>query len=171
MKKNILLWQFSGFAVASLLGTLFHFLYEWTGKNKVVAIFSGIDESTWQHMKLLYFPLLIFAVIQSFYFKNYKNYWCVKMIGFIIGLSLIPIIYYTYNGIFGKSPDWINIAIFFVSAAATFAIEALLFIKRKPDCKYKWFAICLIILFGILFVVFTFSPPDIPIFEPPKKMT
>ena len=115
MKRNISLWQFSGFATVSLLGTLLHYLYEWSGKNRFVAAFAGINESTWEHMKLLYFPLLIFAIIQSFFFKDRKDFWCVKLAGIIIGLTLIPVIFYTYNGIFGKSPDWINIAIFFVS--------------------------------------------------------
>lgn len=169
MKKNISLWQFSGFAIVSLLGTLLHYLYEWSGKNRFIAAFSGINESTWEHMKLLYFPLLIFAIIQSFFFKDRKDFWCVKLAGIIIGLTLIPIIFYTYNGILGKSPNWINIAIFFVSAASVFIAETRFFRKNTFDCKHKWFVIVCLIAIGVLFVIFTYFTPDIPIFEPPKK--
>ena len=168
MKNKIWLWQFSGFAVCGLLGTLLHFLYEWTDKNKLVAVFSGINESTWQHMKLLYFPLLLFAIIQSRFFRERKSFWCMKMIGIITGLLLIPVIFYTYNGILGKSPDFINIIIFFVSDAAAFLTEALLLRRNNLRCKHKWKAICAIIFIGILFIIFTFYPPDIPLFASPK---
>lgn len=169
MKKNISLWQFSGFATVSLLGTLLHYLYEWSGKNRFIAAFSGINESTWEHMKLLYFPLLIFAIIQSFFFKDRKDFWCVKLAGIIIGLTLIPVIFYTYNGILGKSPDWINIVIFFISAASAFIAETRFFRKNAFTCKHKWLAIACIIAIGVLFVIFTYFTPDIPLFEPPKK--
>ncbi len=167
MKRNISLWQFSGFAVTSLLGTLLHYLYEWTNKSNIVAPFSGINESTWEHMKLLYYPLLLFALIQSRFFNDYKNFWCVKAIGIFTGLLLIPIIFYTYNGTFGKSPDWMNIVIFFVSAGISYMVEAILLRRNKPKCKNKWFAVIAIALMGVLFVIFTFNPPDIPLFEPP----
>ena len=63
--KNVSLWQFSGFAATALLGTLLHFLYDWTGQNVFAALVSGVNESTWEHMKLLYFPLFIFALVQK----------------------------------------------------------------------------------------------------------
>ena len=61
MKRNFSLWQFAGFALSSLAGTLLHFLYDWTGNLVAVAPFSGVNESTWEHMKLLFWPLFIFA--------------------------------------------------------------------------------------------------------------
>ena len=97
MKQKILLWQLMGFAVTSLGGTLLHFLYEWLGEAVWIAPFSGVNESTWEHMKLLFWPMLIFAVIESFFFEEREDFWCVKMRGILLGLILIPIIFYTYN--------------------------------------------------------------------------
>ena len=75
MKKSIGLWQLWGFATTSLSGTLLHFLYDWFDKSLVVAPFSSVNESTWEHMKLLFWPMFIYAIIQSFFFrdKNYKR--------------------------------------------------------------------------------------------------
>ena len=70
MKKSIGLWQLCGFAVTSLVGTVLHFLYDWLGESVLVAPFSGVNESTWEHMKLLFWPMLIFALFQSFSFKT-----------------------------------------------------------------------------------------------------
>lgn len=167
MKKDIFLWQFAGFSLTSLGGTLLHFLYDWTNKSVLIAPFSGVNESTWEHMKLLYFPLFVFAIIQSRFFKEYKNFWCIKLVGTLIGLLLIPILFYTYNGAIGKSPDWLNIAIFFVSAAVTFLFEGIAFKKDFFKCNRPWIAFVTLCLIGILFVVFTFLAPKIAIFKDP----
>ena len=103
-----------------LRGTILHFLYDWTGGSILVSPFSGVNESTWEHMKLLFWPLFLFAMVQLLFFKDQENYWCVKLAEILLGLILIPVLFYTYNGVFGKSPDWINIAIFYISAALVF---------------------------------------------------
>lgn len=171
MKRELSLWQFAGFALSSLGGTLLHFLYDWTNENILIAPFSGVNESTWEHMKLLFFPLFIFALIQSRFFKEYENFWCVKLAGIVTGLVLIPVLFYTYNGVFGKSPDWVNIAIFFISAAAAFLLETRLFKKDCLHCKRPWLAFGSICLIGVLFVVFTFATPQIPLFQDPLTGT
>ena len=117
MKRSIGLWQLMGFAATSLGGTLLHFLFDWLGNALWIAPFSAVNESTWEHMKLLFWPMLIFAAVQSFFFRDRKDFWCVKLYGILLGLVLIPVIFYTFNGVIGKSPDWFNIAIFFISAA------------------------------------------------------
>ena len=167
MKRNIFVWQLSGFALSSLCGTLLHFLYEWTGKNAVIAMFSGVNESTWEHMKLLFFSLLAFALIQRRFFKEYKTFWSVKSVGIAIGLILIPVLFYTYNGAFGKSPDWMNIAFFFISAAVPFFAEARLFKKDRLQCKAPGPALAFIFFMGLMFVIFTFVTPKIPLFRDP----
>ena len=166
MKKNINLWQLMGFAITSLGGTLLHFLYDWTNKNTVAALFSGVNESTWEHMKLLFFPMFIFALIQSRFSKDFPGFWCIKLRGTLLGLILIPVIFYTYNGVIGKSPDWINIAIFFISAAVAYIYEARLF-KKDFQCKFSKHSFVILCLFAILFFVFTFYPPQIPLFQDP----
>ena len=171
MKRNLWLWQFSGFALSSLGGTILHFLYDWTNKSVLIAPFSGVNESTWEHMKLLYFPMLFFALAQSRYFKAYGNYWCIKLVGILTGLALIPVLFYTYNGAFGKSPDWLNITFFFISAAVSFLVEAILFYKNNLRCKRPRFAFLIICLIGVLFVVFTFATPQIPLFKDPLTGT
>ncbi len=173
MKRSIGLWQLLGFAVTSLGGTILHFLYDWLGEAAWIAPFSGVNESTWEHMKLLFWPMLIFAVVQSFFFRDRENFWCVKLRGIILGLVLIPILFYTYNGVLGKSPDWINIAIFFISAATSYIYETRLFNAddNKARCRSPKLAIGLLCVIALLFVVFTFLTPEIAIFKDPLTKT
>lgn len=167
MKKSTKLWQLWGFAVSSLLGTLLHFLYDWTGDAVWIAPFSGVNESTWEHMKLLFWPMFIFAIFQSFFFRDRKDFWCIKLRGILLGLTLIPVTFYTYNGVIGKSPDWINIAIFFISAAAAYIYESKLLNAEKIPCYTKKLSIAILCIIALLFVIFTFKTPTIGIFKDP----
>ena len=167
MKRSIGLWQLLGFSVTSFGGTILHFLYDWLGEAAWIAPFSGVNESTWEHMKLLFWPMFIFAIVQSFYFKERKDFWCVKLKGILLGLVLIPISFYTYNGAVGKSPDWLNIAIFFVSAAIAYLHETRQFNNERTFCKNPKRALIVLCLIALLFVIFTFVTPKIGIFRDP----
>ena len=178
MKKQVGLWQLAGFATTSLVGTLLHFLYEWLGEALWIAPFSGVNESTWEHMKLLYWPMLAFALLQSLFFRDRKDFWCIKLRGTLAGLVLIPVLFYTYNGVIGQSPDWINVAIFFVSAAVAYTYETRLFKRSeaaKTDSRLSLHGInlCAAVLcaIGVLFTVFTFLTPQIGIFKDPLTGT
>ena len=167
MKRSIGLWQLLGFGVTALGGTLLHFLYEWLGKAIWIAPFSGVNESTWEHMKLLFWPMLIFAVVQSFLFRDRKEFWCVKLRGILLGITLIPVIFYTYNGAIAKSPDWFNIAIFFITAAVVYLYETRLFGTGKVICRSRKLPIAILSAVAVLFVVFTFLTPELGIFRDP----
>ena len=167
MKRSIGLWQFLGFGVTALGGTLLHFLYEWLDGAIWIAPFAGVNESTWEHMKLLFWPMLLFALIERFFFRKREDFWCVKARGILLGLILIPVIFYTYNGVLGKSPDWINIAIFFLSAAIAYIYEARLLQGERAACKSQKTAVAFLALFALCFIVFTFAAPKLPLFQDP----
>lgn len=167
MKRSIGLWQLMGFAVTSLGGTLLHFLYEWLGEATWIAPFSGVNESTFEHMKLLFWPMVLYAIFESFFFEDLAGFWCVKLKGILLGLVLIPVIFYTYNGVIGRSPDWINIAIFFISAAIVYLYETQQLQKGTSSCKNPKLAIGVLLVIAVLFVVFTFKTPEIGIFKDP----
>ena len=166
MKRSVGIWEFFGFALTSLLGTLLHFLYDFTGESVLAAPFSGVNESTFEHMKLLFWPMLLFCIIQSFFFRDREDFWCIKLRGTLIGLCLIPVLFYTYNGVIGRSPDWINITIFFISAAIAYLYEARRLKGEVKGCR-RGFAIFLFCAIAAAFVIFTFNTPKIGIFKDP----
>ncbi|MBO7304955.1 MAG: hypothetical protein J6V09_07010 [Clostridia bacterium] len=167
MKRTVWLWSLCGFALTSLLGTLLHFLYEWCGESALVAPFSGVNESTWEHMKLLFWPMLLFALIEAPAFREYKSFWCVKMRGILTGLALIPVLFYAYNGIIGRSPDYVNIAIFFISAFVAYAYETRALVRDRASCTSERFSLAVILIVAALFVIFTFKTPHLAIFRDP----
>ena len=167
-RENLFWWCAGGVVVTAILGTVLHFLYEWTGESAVTKPFSAIDESTWQHMKIMYFPMFIFGIMQWCFLRHERsNFWLVKLVGLLVALALIPALFYTYNGAFGTSPDWLNIAIFMLSAMGGYATEYALFKRGKPCSKWCNLAFVGIVAVGVLMVVFTYLPPDLPLFKSP----
>ena len=165
MKKSLYIWQFAGFLFTCIAGVLLHFLYDWSGQSLLVALFSAVNESIWEHMKLLFFPMFLFALIQNEYSnEKYDNFWCVKLAGILTGVILIPVLYYTYTGVFGRSVHWVNIFIFFISAAISYLIEIKVLRHDGGFCILPKIAESVLYLVAFLFMLFTFMPPQIPLF-------
>ena len=113
MKKSISTWQMVGFVFTGVLGTLLHFVFDWTDGSMIAAVFSAVNESIWEHIKLLIYPMLLFALVEyKVWGREVTCFWQVKLFGLLAGIVLIPGLYYTYTGILGKSADWFNITIF-----------------------------------------------------------
>lgn len=166
MRKNVWLWQLAGLTFTVVLGSLLHFLYSWT-ELLLLAPISAVNESTWEHMKIFFFPTLAFACIQSkFFCREYKGFWWIKLIGTVAGTLAIPILFYTWNGAFGKTPDWLNVIFFFLSAGIAYGLEHFLF---QIDLKWPlgWLGALILLFIAFLFIIFTFLPPHFPLFQDP----
>lgn len=172
MKKTIPYWQVAGFIFTAVVGTFLHFLFDLTGGSVVTALFSAVNESIWEHLKLIFYPMVVFALIEYFFWgKDCKSFWCVKLIGILVGLVLIPVVYYTYTGILGTSADWFNITIFFLAAGVVFWVETKLFQCELACPINSKLAFIVIGLIAIVFTVLTFLPPHIPLFQDPISGT
>lgn len=172
MKKAIPYWQMVGFIFTAIVGTLLHFLFDWTGGNGIAALFSAVNESIWEHLKLLFYPMVVVALIEyCFWGKDVDSFWCIKLIGILFGLLLIPVVYYTYTGILGVNADWFNITLFFLAAGAVYWAETKLF-QRGFACRMSSkMAVGLICMIGVAFTILTFVPPHIPFFRDPISGT
>ncbi len=161
-KRNI-----TAFLIISILGTVGHFLYELTGKKMGVGLFFPVNESTWEHLKLLFYPALIYFTGEYLInFKNKKTYVSASVISIFIGIISIIVFFYTYQGVIGKNIDFINISIYYISVIITLVSQYILFKNHKCTCNPNLFLIP-IILTVILFAVFSFAPPKLGIFAPP----
>lgn len=164
--NTLLIWQIFGFLFTSVFGAILHFLYEWSGNLIWISPISAINESTWEHMKLLFFPSFIFALFQSLFFKR-GIYWSVKAKGIICGLIAIPVIFYTYIGVVGRSLGIINILIFFIACFIQYLSEYIGFKGNKKPRTGEMFSGIILFIIALLFVVFTFFPPRIGLFQDP----
>ena len=164
--KKIRNYQIFSIIFTFILGTLLHFTYKLSGDNQLVAIFSAINESVWEHLKLLFFPMLLTTIIGYFYFgKRLSNFLCSKTIGIVVAMMFTVIFFYTYTGILGTNIAIIDITSFFI-ATIIGEVTSYLLIINKSNCNNKIAILILVIIF-ISFVVFTFKTPQIGIFKDP----
>ena len=169
MGKRLFLWETAGFLWTAAIGTLLHFLYDWSGGDTVTAAFSAVNESTWEHMKLLFFAMLFFSVAQVCIMgRNYPNLPAVRTVSILTGLLLIPALFYTYTGALGFRVDWVNIAIFYGSALCAFLLDFCLLRRGRLGAPWQQVA-GLVILWALAFafVWLTFRPLAFPLWQDP----
>lgn len=163
-KDSILKFEILSTIFIIILGVILHFTYEWSNNNYFVGTFSAVNESTWEHLKLVFFPMLITTILGYFIFsKDFKNYLCAKTQGILFAMSFTVIFFYTYTGIIGTNFAILDIGSFFV-AVILGQFHAYKIIKNGISCNNKISFIILIILL-FCFVTFTFYPPEIGLFE------
>ena len=170
MKRSLFFWQFGGFTFAMATGTLLHFLFDFTN-SVVVTPISAVNESTWEHMKILFFPMLIYAIFEWFFLKSeYQNFWNAKLLGISLGVVSIPVLFYTFKGCFGEPPAWLNILFFFISGGISYLAESKI-LKGAKSSKFSILSIIALILIAVIFIVFTYCPPALPLFLDPVTNT
>jgi hypothetical protein len=153
-----------------LLGTLIHFIYEWSGESRVAGVFGAVNESTWEHLKSLFWPTLLFSIIEFFIGgKKKPNFYTAKFMSLLSGIVIILVVFYTYTGIIGKPILVLDIIIFIIAVI----ISQMLGYKFLTSPKFvsettNSCSLLLIFVLIALFVTFTFQPLHIPLFEDPK---
>ena len=166
-------WETAGLFVVILLGNTLHFVYDWTGQARWAAYVSAVNESTWEHMKLAFYPMLIFSVIFMVIYYKQPSHRGTLPVGCtaanlaestLLATWLIPVMFYTYSGILGFNVAFIDIAIFFISVL--FAFIHLWKLQNNDDCGCYGFLIIVVVQL-IIFFVFTSKPPALGLFIPP----
>lgn len=159
-----------GAVFTMIFGTLLHFLWAWTGYSRITAIFSAVNESTWEHLKLLFFPFAVFTIIEYFLYGREKScFFTVKLRAVLLGMAVIVTVFYTYTGVLGDNYLPLDIGTFILGVAAAYGYSYRQMQDISNVCSvYREAAACVsLVVIGAAFGVFTFAPPALGIFQPP----
>lgn len=168
MHKKLLLFTILGILFTSLTGTLLHFVYEWSQENFLVGLLAPVNESTWEHMKLVFFPMLLYGLFSCAKLKN--SYPCIcsaNALGLLLGTFAVPILFYTYSGLLGRHFLAGDIAVFLCSVVIGFLSSYAAAVRCKTGTG-SFLPICLVFLLLGGFFLFTVFPPDLGIFLEPS---
>lgn len=161
-------WQIYGFFFTILFGTLLHFVYGWSGQNEIVGIFAPVNESTWEHLKLLFMPMLAFTIFELFtYGKMIPCLLTIRFLSILVGIVTIIVTFYTYTGIIGENFLPADIATFILGIFAAYCFSFRRLQKRDSFRKMRRFGLIGMVVLLICFVFFTFSPPHLGLFQDP----
>ena len=172
--KELKSWSIIGAVFSAGAGVLLHFVYDFFG-GSVWACFSGVNESTWEHLKLLFWPVAVFMLLEyAAYGREIKGFAAARLVGIIAGMVSIVILFYTYSGILGYNISIVNILLFFIGDAAAYIVPLLLLGDSDgmngSDLKMTYGDIAAsagFILLAVLFIMFTEEPPQLGLFQDP----
>ena len=172
MNKKLKIVQIVVIILAIVFGTLLHFTYEWSGENRIVGLFSATNESVWEHLKLVFYPMLIIAIVEYFVVKkDANNYIEAKSLGIFLAIAFIIVFYYTYTGIIGKTFFIIDILTFIISIILGEWVSYKLMIRKSESTTLsKILSSAIIFYFLISFILFTYNPPNINLFKDPTQI-
>ena len=116
-----ILWTF-------ILGSICHFLYEFSDYNPFLALIVPVNESVWEHLKLVFFPVLFLTIAEySFDGRILPMLFASRFVGVIFAMAAITVLFYLYTllpvGVF----CFLDILIYFTGICLCYIASSNLF--------------------------------------------
>lgn len=147
----------------TILGSLLHFAYDWSRHNRVVAVFAAVNESYWEHIKIAFWPVLVWFAIQ-FAIGGWR------IPGFVpaatVALYAIPVamitIVFAYKQVLKKNVLWIDILAFFLTVAVSLVAFALVGTELTASVWTIALSVVFLVAIVVAFIRYTLDPPAEP---------
>lgn len=167
MKNKLLAWEVGSFVFIGLVGASLHFTFELSNfSSLVVAYFSAVNESTWEHLKMVFFPGLLFALIEYTYVREQvNNYIIAKTASLFVMPLIITVGWYIYAPLLGRSFYPMDLFLFYLAVFIGQIVSYKLLTHPPLEKQYTQYAIGVFAALFIAFSMFTFFPPTIFLFE------
>lgn len=167
MKNKLLLWEIGGFFFIGLIGASLHFTFELSDfSSNIVAYFSAVNESTWEHLKMVFFPGLVFALIEYTYIRDEANNYLLAKAASLFLMPLVIVVgWYIYAPIVGRSIFPADLALFYLAVAIGQIVSYRILASNPLGKVFRRVSLAVILVMLAAFSTFTFFPPRIFLFE------
>jgi hypothetical protein len=166
LRAELLRWELIGIPVIFFSGSALHFAFEWCGGSPLLAPFAPINESVWEHLKLAFWPAVVYASIEYVAFgKHVAGFGLAKSVGILAMPLCIVLLFYGYKSLLGHHVLWLDILIFLVAVAVGQVSGFLLLAAEHGPAGPGRVALAALVLLGLCFAAFSFWPPRLPIFR------
>ena len=144
---------------ALLAGFVLHFVYQWW-PNAVTALFSPVNESLWEHIKLIFWPFLGAALSLNRGRPGGIRPWLLVLPP-LCALTLV--LGWVYNVTLGGEALWVNVAIYVLVMTLGFWLATRF---SGPFNGVKWtLPIAAVIALALMIGWFTLYPPELLLFR------
>ena len=172
IRKILFKLEISGAVFVSICAVVLHFLYSLSGNAIWAAVFSAVNESVWEHIKIFTLPYVLWGFVELCWVRvPFRRFLSAKVIGLYFLLLSIPIFYYTYTFIIGKNIPAVDISCGFVFTAISFVISYKLIAYAPFIQKYYKISVILLVIYYLMIGYFTFLPPKLELFRDPVTGT
>lgn len=171
-KEPFVTWMLFGIPILIAVAYPIHLLYEWTGKNIVAGLFAPVNESMWEHLKMVFWPTLFWwAIGYLIFLRNRGNGFAraavTCAVSALVSEVFVIAFFYTYTGALGVESLTVNIIGLFLGLFFGILLARHIDRHTKPRKFATFIAVVLILLLAAAFLYFTFTPPHLPIFKDP----
>ncbi len=167
-RRRVLFYELAGIVFIIIFGSILHFTFEWSGSQAFVGVFSAVNESVWEHLKLGFWPAIAFALMEFKYLKkSTSNFLFAKTVGIYLIPIAIVVIFYSYTAFFGESILVIDISSFIIAVIVGQLVSYRLLTGKTLPNNLAKFSLIALLLLGLAFVRFTFYPPQLGMFKDP----
>lgn len=151
-----------------IMASIFHFVYD-IFPNTITSLFFPVNESIFEHLKLIYTATLTFSVLELILNKNKNNFFIITLSRVFLTISILLIIYLPTYYLLGENLI-VTLIILFISIFLSEYLSCKLKTKKHPKNLNLLSAIILIITY-IIFIYFTYNPLHYDLFLDPKTKT
>jgi len=167
-KRSIFWYELVGMVFIIILGSMLHFTFEWSGFQVIVGVFSAVNESVWEHLKIAFWPTLLYAIFEyRFLTKKTNNFFFAKALGIYIIMVIIPVIFYAYT-LFIEHNLTIDVLSFIFAIIVGQLVSYKMLTFKNLSKNLKLISIVTLAILAVAFMVFTFYPPQAQLFQDPN---
>ena len=164
--RDVIRWEIYSTIFVIGFGAIFHFVFRWFGRPAVLGLFAPVNESVWEHLKMCYWPVLIFSIFQYQKIgKDNPNFFFAKLCGILALECTVLFIFYSYFIFLGKTILMVDILSFVIGAFVSHLVILRMYrsdVIRKP---MKMISVAVYTGMALIFMLFTFNTPHLPIFK------
>lgn len=165
MGRYILKWEMTGVVFVFLLGALLHFVFEWSGESRIVALFASVNESVWEHFKQGFWPMCFYSAIEYRFLRSHAiSFLTAKAMAVYLIPIITGLVFYAYTAVVGEEILLVDILIFLVAIIVGQLTSYEIMTSVKAPKYLNRIASLLIICLAMVLMLFTFYPPHLPIF-------
>lgn len=165
-------WGLLGLIVVCFLSIPLHFFYDWTGENTFIGLFAPINESIWEHLKLVFWPLLVWWTVGFIFYKkeglSFNKWFTAAAAAIFLSMFVIVAWYYIWKGALAVESTAVDLSALFIAVSIGQLVAIHVYRVITPRTLYMVLALLFIAVTGAAFIGFTLAPPDFPIFMPPN---
>lgn len=163
-------WILPGIPILFIIGFFMHNIYEWSGNSTIAGIFAPVNESVWEHLKLTFWPLLVWWITGYIILgKNNRisasQWFTACTVAELVCPLVILCFYYSYTGAFGVESLILDIFSLFLGLALAQGLALHVYKYARFNLYFLDISAVILILLAVAFTVFTFDPPHFPLFK------
>jgi hypothetical protein len=168
-RRALGIWETAGAGFIVAAGTALHFVFGWSGAWRPIAWLAAVNESTWEHFKLGFWPALAFALVELVVLRGrVANFWIAKAACVWTMQAVIAGVFYGYKAVLGRNYLWADILIFVAAVAAGQALSFRFLAARPLGRPWRRLAAFGLVLLLAAFALFTYVPPRLFLFIDPR---